>query len=212
MIGLEEQIELFKLIGKELRDNIECIAIGGSAMLFLGLKNSTKDIDLVFLSENDMKKFIIILEKIGFEKEGGKNPVLMKRKDVRFDLFLKEIICFKISSGILKRIREKHEFDNLIVDVISPEDIILLKCATDRVGDRVDAAELVKYFSINWDIIIEESIWQMKNGKKIFPIFLFDFLVELEDLGVSVPKKVLRKLRKISEDEMIKALSKKRKL
>ena len=36
----------------------------------------------------------------------------------------------------LERIKEVHEFGNLIVKIILPEDIILLKCATEREKDR----------------------------------------------------------------------------
>ena len=38
MIGLEEQLSLFKLIGTELRKRTEVLVIGGSAMLFYGAK------------------------------------------------------------------------------------------------------------------------------------------------------------------------------
>ena len=36
MIDFERQIEIFKLIGKSLKESVECYAIGGTAMLFLG--------------------------------------------------------------------------------------------------------------------------------------------------------------------------------
>ncbi len=225
MIGIDEQIELFKLIGGELKSKVECVVIGGSAMLFYGAKSATKDSDIVFLSENDRKEFVNAAEKIGFGKTTviqpigikaanyklkTKAPVVMERKEARLDLFLNEIICFKLSPGILERIKEKHEFEKLIAGIVSPEDIILLKCATDRAGDRKDAFELISKYQINWDVIISESVWQMKNGKKIFPVFLYDFIEELkEDYKAEIPSEVLKKLRKLAEEEMLKALGKK---
>jgi len=217
MIGVDEQLNLFKLFGSLLKKRIECIVIGGSAMLFYGAKIATKDIDIVFLDENDRKAFQKVAEGIGFKKKEfaliekykqfvKNKPILMERKDTKFDMFLNEVIIFKISDSIKNRIKEVHEFGNLIIKIASPEDIILLKSATDRIGDRVDAAELIKKFDINWNIIIDESIWQMKNGKKIFPVFLFDFLDELYEMGTNIPKNVIRRIRKIGEDEMIKAL------
>jgi hypothetical protein len=216
MIGAEEQIELFKLIGNELKKKIECVIIGGSAMLFYGLKSATKDVDIVFFSENSRKDFIKAAEKIGFGKIGtrykAKTPVIMERKNARMDLFVDEVVSFKLSTGMLSRIKEKHEFENLIADIISPEDIILLKCATDRAGDRKDALDLITKLPIKWDVVIEESVWQMQNGKKVFPVFLFDFLEELkEDYRAEIPNEVIRKVRKLAEAEMMKALKDKSK-
>ena len=48
MINLEQQNELFKVLGEKLKKRIECYVIGGSAMMYHGMKPSTKDIDLVF--------------------------------------------------------------------------------------------------------------------------------------------------------------------
>ncbi len=216
MIDIDEQIELFKLIGNELKKQTECVIIGGSAMLFYGLKSATKDVDIVFLSENSRKDFITAAEKIGFGKVKGstnykdiKTPIIIERKNARMDLFVNEIISFKLSPGILSRAKEKHEFEKLVADIVSPEDIILLKCATDRAGDRKDAFDLISKLSINWDVIISESVWQMQNSKKVFPVFLFDFLEELrEDYKAEIPNEIIRKIRKLAEAEMMKALGK----
>ncbi len=217
MTNIDEQMNLFKLLGSLLKKRIECIIIGGSAMLFYGAKTATKDIDIVFLNENDRKLFRKVVKSVGFKKKAflltekyknvvKKIPILMEHGDTKLDMFLDEVISFKISDDIKKRVKEVHEFENLIIKVISPEDIILLKSATDRVGDRVDAAELIKKFDIDWNVVIDECLWKMKNGKKIFPVFLFDFLEELKDMGSIIPQDVIRRVRKIGENEMIRAL------
>ena len=95
----------------------------------------------------------------------------------------------------------------MIVKVILPEDIIFLKRAPERPGDRLDAAELIKNFNIKWNIIIEEAVSQSKIGKGIFSIFLYDFLIDLkEDFKISIPKDVLKKLMDIGEESIIKAM------
>ncbi|MFH0837403.1 MAG: nucleotidyltransferase, partial [Candidatus Aenigmatarchaeota archaeon] len=203
MIGLEEQLSLFKLIGTELKKRTETIVIGGSAMLFYGAKTATKDVDIV-LSEEDRKKIVKILEKIGFEKRKimldekqiTKNkPVLMTRNEMRLDLFSEEIFSFKISENILARVKEMHEFGKFVIKIISPEDIILLKCATDRTGDRIDALSIIKRFDINWDIIIQECLWQTEHGKKMFVVFLLDFIEEINDIENIIPKEIIKKIR-----------------
>lgn len=219
MIDFNRQLDLLKIIGSELKKKIEVLVIGGSAMMFLGAKTETKDIDLVLLSKNDFILIKEVLEKIGFSKRALKitrgnyqakfSPIFLERGDVRFDLFLNEVICIKITKEILDRVKEVHEFDNLIVKVLSPEDLILMKSTTERVGDREDGKNLVEKYKIDWNIIIEESIRQTEIGDSIFPVFLYDFLVELkEELKVDIPKEVILKIMKIAEKEMIKAKKK----
>lgn len=220
-MNFDEQLEFFKLIGKELKEKVECYTIGGSAMMFYGAKVDTRDVDLVFLNKRELEQVKNVLFRIGFEEkkilvkifkhyEIAKNePVMMIRKDTRFDLFLNEIISFKMTDSIIERIKESHEFNNLVVKIVSPEDIILMKCATEREKDRIDALGLLKKFDIKWDIIIEEAIHQTKIGKLLYPVFLFDFLYELkEDLKADIPKKVLDKILDISEKIMVKKLKK----
>ena len=219
MIDFNRQLDLLNIIGNELKRKIEVLIIGGSAMMFLGAKTETKDIDLVLLNKNDFILIKEVLEKIGFSKRALKitrgnyqakfSPIFLERGDVRFDLFLNEVICIKITKEILDRVKEVHEFDNLIVKVLSPEDLILMKSTTERVGDREDGKNLVEKYKIDWNIIIEESIRQTEIGDSIFPVFLYDFLVELkEELKVDIPKEVILKIMKIAEKEMIKAKKK----
>ena len=213
MIGLEEHMELFKLIGEGLKNAAECMAIGGSAMLFYGMKSATKDVDIVFFSEKELDSMIGVLKESGFsekllERDKLKNgiPVVMHRGEERLDLFLNRVFHFTISQAMRERTRQKHEFKNLIIDVVSHEDVILLKSVTDRDGDRADVKNIIGKVSVNWDTIIQEARWQTENGNKAFSVYLFDFLEELFDSGVQIPKEVLRKVRKISEEEMLKVL------
>jgi len=223
MVKINEQLQFFGIIGTELKERIECYVIGGSAMMFYGAKEDTKDVDLVFLKKKDLEKIKNVLERINFKDkkelvkifrryEDNKNrPVMMVGKEgERIDLFFKEIITFEMSDTIVNRVTEIHEFDNLIIKVISPEDIILLKCATEREKDRFDALSLMKKFDINWQIIIDEAVNQTKLESYLFPVYLYDFLEELkEDFKADIPRDVLRKTRKISEDLLVKKLEKK---
>jgi len=223
MVKINEQTQLFEIIGAELEEKIECYVIGGSAMMFYGAKEDTKDVDLVFLKNKDLEKVKKILEKINFKDkkelvkifrryEDKKNrPIMMVGKEgERVDLFFKEIITFEMSNSIVKRVTETHEFNNLLVKVVSPEDIILLKCATEREKDRFDALSLIEKFNINWNVIIEEAVNQTRLESYLFPVYLYDFLEELkEDFKAEIPKEVLKEIRKISEDLLVKKLKRK---
>jgi hypothetical protein len=56
---------------------------------------------------------------------------------------------------------------------------------------------------------MQEVQWQTERGDKTFSVYLFDFLEDLWDMGAKIPKDVIRKVRKISEDEMFKVLKSK---
>jgi len=219
MINITDQNELFNLIGAKLDEKAECLAIGGSAMMFYGAKTETKDVDLVFLDKKSFDSVKKALYEIGFNERKNirpifahydiarDKPVMMEGRDTRFDLFLNEVIGFKISSSIADRVKEVHEFGNLIIKTISPEDIISLKCATEREKDRNDAASLIEKFNIDWEVIIKESILQTEIGGDVFPVFLFDFLYELkEDFKIKIPKEVIKKVMKIAEKMIVEKL------
>lgn len=214
MTTLKEQQDLFTILGRYLKEKIECFVIGGSAMIYYGAKDVTKDIDIVLIDEKDREKIIKILKNLGFKERETKllyfnkknTPVLLQRGDDRFDIFNEKIIDFKFTPSMAEHVHSVYEYSNLIVKVVSPEDIILLKCATERAGDRIDAAELIKRFNIKWDMIIEESLLQMKLIGDIIPLELYNFFSELkEDLGTDIPDKVIKKL----EDLGFKALKEK---
>ena len=221
MINLEEQISLFKnVIGTQLKKRVECIAIGGSAMMFYQAKNATKDVDLVFLNKEDLEAVKDILFKSGFnerkniqgifrEDEDSSKPVMMESPETRFDLFLNEVIGFKIHQSTIERLREVHEFGKFIVKTASPEDILMMKGCTERARDRDDAAELVKKVNIDWKVIISETSAQTKIGMVAFPLLLYEFLTELkENYKIDVPKEITKDLLIIAEKQF-KELKKK---
>ncbi len=220
MINQEEQISLFKIIGTQLRNRIECIVIGGSAMMFYGAKGATKDVDLVFLKKEDLDSVKKVLFDSGFNEKnnikgifredgGTSKPAMMESPQTRFDLFLNEVIGFRIHEKTIERLREVHEFGNLIVKTASPEDILMMKGCTEREKDRDDASEIIKRFNINWNIILGEVEKQAKIGIVAFPLLLYEFLTELrENYKLDVPKNITDELIKIAE-KMLKELRKK---
>ena len=211
MTNIDEQNSLFMLIGETLRENLECFVIGGSAMLYYGAKTITKDIDIVFSTLHDRRQILEALRSLGFKERPAKilyfdkknTPILMERGNERLDLFYDKIIDMKFTDEIKKRASKVYEFGNLIARIISPEDILMLKCATERAGDRKDAYELILRFKIDWDIIIKESLNQTKIGGDAYPVYLFDFILELkEDLKTDIPDEIIVRIRKIAEEVM----------
>jgi len=182
MIGIEDQESLLKLISRYLEQDVICWAFGGNAMMFYGYKKSTKDIDLVFESEEDREAFIKAIKLLGYEKQSplriypeeklaDKNrPLMFSKGNERFDLFVKKIFRTELSEDMKKRFYARHDFaekKSLIVYVLSKEDIILLKSITEREKDFDDILTIcTTEKAISWNIIISEAISQHKKGDK----------------------------------------------
>ena len=203
MTDIKEQQDIFNLIGTNLKKKIKCFVIGGSAMLYYKLKDATKDIDIVLLNENDRQYILKLMKNLGYTERNPKIlyvnkknvPILLQREQNRFDLFTRTIINLKFSDSMVDRARLVYEYANLIVSVVSPEDIIILKCATDMAGDRLDATNIIKNTNTNYSILLEESINQMALVGDVIPLSLYQFLLELkEDLKVEIPEDFIKKL------------------
>lgn len=211
-ISIKEQEDMLNLIGKTLKRKVECFAVGGTAMMFLGLKEITKDIDLLFKTKKDYENFKDILLKLGARETEATiiNPekvsCILSLGSARFDLFLEHLIHFKLTETIISRTKEIHEFGNLVIKAVSPEDIILFKSMADREADRVDVAEIIKKAVVSWGIILEEAEEQTKGSKFFFSAFLYNFLVGVkEDLKADIPKDFMKTLKEASEKAILKA-------
>lgn len=211
-IDMKEQEEIFNLIGRALKEKVGCFVVGGTAMMFLGLKEVTKDIDIVFQARKDYETFKSSLINLGAKEAGAEiiNPekvsCILSLGNARFDLFLEHLIHFRLTKTVMSRTKEIHEFGNLIVKVVSPEDIILFKSMADREADKIDVAELAKRININWEIILDEAEEQTKDSEFFFSVFLYNFLIGIrEDLKIEIPQEFLKRLKKISEKSLIEA-------
>ena len=180
MITYEDQMSIFGLISKEISKNIECYAFGGTAMMFYGYKDETKDIDLLFEDEASGNEFVKVIKNLGFsettlvniyipEKLREKNvPRMFKREDNRFDIFLKKIFKTAISPKMKEDLYAVHDFkgkNNLRVNVLRKEFIVLLKAVTERDRDFEDILTIVKREkTFDWQYLIDEVLWQYRNG------------------------------------------------
>src|SRR3989344_2922020 len=219
MITIDQQQKLLLNVARRLTKKITVYAIGGTAMMFLGFKEATLDIALVFENEKDRAIFKEAVKSLGYggmdalKVYGAKKniPEMFKLNDERFDLFVIEVVDFIFSENMQKRAEQIHQFEtNLILKIANPHDIILMKCATDRVKDKDDARKIINSTKINWDIVIDEAKKQIELGKDRAVFDLGFFLEELKTkMNIDIPQEVLDKLFELVERQ---AKEKKKKL
>src|SRR3989344_902466 len=212
MITIDQQQKLLLKVARRLAKKITVYAIGGTAMMFLGFKEATLGIDLVFENEKDRAIFKEAVKSLGYlemnpiKVYGGKRntPEMFKLNDERFDLFVVEVVDFIFSEEMRQRAEQTHQFgENLILKIANPHDLILMKCATDRVKDKDDARKIINSTKINWDIIIEEAENQITLGKERAVFDLTGFLEDLKKMmGVNIPPGVMEKLFRLVERQI----------
>jgi hypothetical protein len=211
MISVIQQQRLLLNVSKELDKPINAYAIGGTAMMFLGFKDATLDIDVVFDNEENKETFKKAAKKLGYKEMDAikiygvkrNTPDMLKINDERFDLFVNEVIDFIFSDKMKERAKQMHQFgDNLILKIANPHDIILMKCATERIKDKDDARSIIENTDIDWDIIIGEAKNQIRLGKERAAFDLGGFLEDLaKELKEKIPKKVLDELYEIVKEQ-----------
>ena len=213
MITQEDQLELFKIISKEIKKDVSCYAFGGTSMMFYGYKDETKDIDIVFADLVSRDVFIEAIKKIGFqetspmkvyipEKLRDKNrPLMFKRDDYRFDLFAEKIIHTILSPGMKNDTYAIHEFrgkQTLKINVMKKEHIVQLKSATERQNDFDDIRRIVERDkSFDWQYLINETIWQHLHGDTWALLDIEKMLKELKNY-VMIEQKYFRQLHNLA--------------
>jgi len=220
MINIERQQGLLLAVSKKLKEKVIAYAVGGTAMMFLGLKDATADIDLVFENRKERELFKNAVKSVGYKEMdsmivyGGKEnqPEMLVLGDERFDLFLREVVYFIFSENMQKRAREIHQFeDNLVLKIADPHDVILMKCATDRLKDIDDAMSIIKNTKIDWNLIVEEAKNQARLGKEKTIFELGYFFEKLNNKSKEiVPKPVTNELWGLLQKEIKGRQKKKR--
>ena len=159
----EEVNELFKQLGQVLDRKVQVLLIGGAVLLEQGLKDSTKDIDVVCRNENDKETLLFSARRLGFELVGpekrharlGVNRLAVKGMR-NLDVFAGRISYdFELSEPMWQRAIVSRTFGDLVVRHASREDILVMKLIANREGDADDCAALMGG-GLDFDAVYEE--------------------------------------------------------
>ena len=163
-----------KLAGKTI-----VYVAGGTAMAIEGLKEGTKDIDVVVESAEDLTRLKKALTILGYSKPNqslevvyqrmGAGAILENKDGFRWDMFERIVARkFHLSPGMKKRARNYElSSEKLAVRLLSMEDVFLMKSVTEREGDLEDMAKIAQS-GIDWDTIVKECDWQSEQTGRIW--------------------------------------------
>jgi len=186
--------ELFDQLGGHLKRDIQALVIGGAALLEYGMKDATKDIDIVCRTEADRDEFLRAARELGFELATperrhirlGLNRIAMRGGHV-LDVFAGSISSgFGLSDGMWRRATMRRVFGKADVRYASPEDILIMKLIAGREGDIEDCAVLVSA-GLDFDTVYEEiesqycrSGEEKEDDLKIWITYIEESIARLE--------------------------------
>jgi len=170
----EEVNELFEFLGQVLDRKVQVLLIGGAVLLELGLKDSTKDIDVVCKNKNDKETLLQSAKSLGFELVGpeerharlGVNRLAVKGMR-NLDVFAGRISYdFELSEPMWQRSILSRTFGDLVVKDASSEDILIMKLIANRDGDADDCAALMGA-GLDFDTVYEEIERQYRKAGEL---------------------------------------------
>lgn len=169
-------------IDKRLKKPIDIYLIGGCAMSYYGIKDATKDIDVLFKNQYDCADFFNVVIELGYETAEQYFPPVVqmeatffvyKGDEIWIDLFVKNVMNkFELSPSIQKRaVKTNLSIKKLNVYCLDPNDIFLFKSITPRERDENDLIVLLTKINIDFDLIHDEIRTQSKMFKDLKEAF-----------------------------------------
>ncbi|EMA28278.1 DUF6036 family nucleotidyltransferase [Haloarcula japonica] len=185
-------------VGRQLETELTVYLIGGGAMAFRGLKNTTKDIDLIVSSGDELRVLQAALLANGYDivKEPGEEyddlgaqRILENDDGCRIDIFNQQVIDkLVLSEGMRRRSEAYLDAGRLSVALVSSEDIFLFKSVAGRTDDIEDMFSLVQT-ELDFDVIEDELELQSDLlGQELFVTHANEALLKLEEQhNISTP-------------------------
>jgi len=178
-------------IGAQIETPLTVYLIGGGAMAFRDLKNTTKDIDLIVTSGADLQQLQTVLLANGYEivkepgeeyDELGAQRILENDGGCRIDVFNQQVIDkLVLSEGMRRRSERYLDAGELSVELVSAEDIFLFKAVAGRTDDIGDMYGLIQ-LALDFDVIEDELVQQINLlGQELFVSYINEALFDLEE-------------------------------
>ena len=191
------ETELEKL-NAALRKSCRIFVAGGAALAFYGLKEATKDIDIVVERRTELHSLVSALRAAGYKRPTGSlgttyakmraSAILENTDGFRWDIFERLIARrLSLSQGMIDRSYVLYDKTRLHVRSLSKEDVFLLKSVTDRDLDLEDM-RIVAESGINWKHVKMECQAQASRTGRIWENALCEKLKELrERMKIAAP-------------------------
>lgn len=139
----------------DLNEPLELFALGGTAMVLKGIKESTKDID--FLTTGSYEKIKKLFSLAGLKEESSEKICNIWRLDkIRIDLFYDQFILGTSLPNDWKKLSEKiKEIGKVKLFILNWYDLIITKIARSEERDIKDILAIIKSQKLNFNFLKE---------------------------------------------------------
>jgi len=196
-----------KRLNESLEKQVQMYLIGGANMSLLGLKDATRDIDIIVdeielpILKNALLRCEYVEKSLPIYQKMGSRLVMENTDGFRWDVFV-NIVCHALvlSPSMRDRCKKlRFDFKNLEIFLLSKEDIFLFKGVTERERD-IEDMHILYLQGLDFEVIKKEINWQSEYSGIAWITFLFPRLTKLQErYGIVLPN--MKEIEKIAEEE-----------
>lgn len=192
-------------------------------MINFGLKEATKDIDVILKTKQEVDALTKALERLDYHsptpviisrpyRKMGTNKILENEEGFRWDIFHRQVCrALTLSQSMISRATEFFSQNQMKVLLASKEDIFLFKGITEREAD-LDDMRLLAESGLNWKTIEEECWKQSASSGRLWENALLENLTDLRTkhhIQTPIEDNLENTVEeKLTEDAVIKAVKK----
>lgn len=182
----------FSKLASKVRKPVVLFVIGGGGLAFYGLKETTKDIDVVTQNPDELKTLTEALGSLRYSnpssavitrpyREMRASAILENADGFRWDIFDRQVCSALVLSNEMKaRATELYCKGPLKVLLASKEDVFLFKGITEREAD-LDDMRLLAESGLDWSIINQECQNQSVSSGRLWENALYQRLLDLKE-------------------------------
>lgn len=173
-------------LGEALETEVDAYLLGGGNLILRGLKDSTKDLDIVVEDRENFMALGETLRGMGYEErrdleeayEKLDPAVVFEREgSPRYDIFVETVAgALQLTEEMRGRVDRTVEYGGLRLHLLSLTDIFLFKSITEREGDFEDIALITRQAGIDWGQLFEEVKRQDDVTGQYFSFAVLDTL------------------------------------
>jgi hypothetical protein len=161
-IGANELFDFLQSISKYFEREINIYALGGTALTILGIKKSTKDIDINIDSYKEYKYVCNVFEQLGFEQKGIR---WITQEALAFDIFHgSNILGTDLLSDCISKSKFIESFGNINLYTLFLDDIIISKLARGDERDFEDIKCILEFNKLNMLNLVERYKKTMEDS------------------------------------------------
>jgi len=160
-VGSDKLNEIILEFDKHLTREITIVAIGGTALTLLGKKESTKDIDICFLTDEDKERFIELAKMLGYSIESGRivgHGLIIDAYSGGYIFCVQLPDDYKDNASLIGSLKRINLFS------LSPEDLIITKTARLNQRDFLDIKKIFESFDIDKENLVSRYMQIMENS------------------------------------------------